>query len=374
SSGSSELLAHASQLPNHPVGWSDRVGESASARMSEQQEDPSTQEPYELDTHDNSISIMCVGESGLGKTSLLASLFQTELTWPNSESSASGWLAATGSISEIDVPFDLDGVPYRARLIDTPGFGEGRDVWRTCESVVGRDKRNLSVEREDQPVDVVLYFFAPHRCKASDMKILARLKGKVSIVPILAKADTMTKDELALYRAKVRDAVQGSTWLFSATHIEHARTCLPFGFTSALTIHIDANRLIQLKEITKQNSKLFSSHKAQSRQGSPELPLSRPLHVSSTRNENHHVPSQPRAWAVKISPFSAVQKLQMLFPRRLLGKSHKSDPDGSARTSTSKPAEVDDFEEPPEFVPPPPGGGNVFSDLFSRIRFDGFNR
>lgn len=60
---------------------------------------------------------------------------------------------------------------------------------------------------------------------------------------------------------------EGSTWLFSATHIEHARTCLPFGFTSALTIHIDANRLIQLKEITKQNSKLFSSHKAQSRQG-----------------------------------------------------------------------------------------------------------
>ena len=35
-----------------------------------------------LEQHGESIVIMAVGESGLGKTSLLSSLFRTELVWP----------------------------------------------------------------------------------------------------------------------------------------------------------------------------------------------------------------------------------------------------------------------------------------------------
>jgi hypothetical protein len=37
-------------------------------------------------------------------------------------------------------------------------------------------------------VDVVLYFFAPHRIKRADLELLKRLQGKASIVPVLAKA------------------------------------------------------------------------------------------------------------------------------------------------------------------------------------------
>jgi septin family protein len=52
-------------------------------------------------------------------------------------------------------------------------------------------------------VDVVLYFFAPHRCKRADLSLLRLLRGKVSIVPILAKADSMTTDELEAFRRQV---------------------------------------------------------------------------------------------------------------------------------------------------------------------------
>ena len=56
-------------------------------------------------------------------------------------------------------------------------------------------------------VDVVLYLFAPHRCKPADVALLKQLKGKASIVPILAKADSMTSDELAHFRVQVTNAL-----------------------------------------------------------------------------------------------------------------------------------------------------------------------
>ena len=33
----------------------------------------------------------------------------------------------------------------------------------------------------------VLYFFSPHRCKDIDMLFLSKLRGRASILPILAK-------------------------------------------------------------------------------------------------------------------------------------------------------------------------------------------
>ena len=42
----------------------------------------------ELESRGESITIMAIGESGLGKTSLLSSLFHTELVWPDAATSS----------------------------------------------------------------------------------------------------------------------------------------------------------------------------------------------------------------------------------------------------------------------------------------------
>ena len=64
-------------------------------------------------------------------------------------------------------------------------------------------------EREaHMAVDVVLYFFSPHRCKGVDLAFLRQLRGRASIVPVLAKADTMTVDELAAFRREVTEALE----------------------------------------------------------------------------------------------------------------------------------------------------------------------
>lgn len=52
-------------------------------------------------------------------------------------------------------------------------------------------------------MDVILYFFPPHRAKAVDYAFLRRLQGRASIVPVLSKADTMTFEELEAFREQV---------------------------------------------------------------------------------------------------------------------------------------------------------------------------
>ena len=127
-----------------------------------------------LETQGESITIMAVGESGLGKTSLMASLFRSELVWPEAPKGQ-----PTVRIAEQTVTFDLEGVPFAAHLIDTPGYGD-MEPQREFNVVLGRINhgfRRMLVQerrlrrpakpRHDEPtgVDVVLYYFAPHRCK-----------------------------------------------------------------------------------------------------------------------------------------------------------------------------------------------------------------
>ena len=170
-----------------------------------------------LESRGESITIMAVGESGLGKTSLLSSLFRAELLWPDQEDGH-----PTASIAEQTVTFDLEGLPFSAKLIDTPGYGD-TDVLKEFDVVLGRlnqgFRRVLAQERRIrradrrqsdaaiERVDVVLYFFAPHRCKKADVALLKLLKGRASVVPILAKADSMTAEELASFRQQVTNAL-----------------------------------------------------------------------------------------------------------------------------------------------------------------------
>ena len=149
-----------------------------------------------LDEHGDSITIMAVGEAGVGKTTLFSNLFLRDLSGPP---------GPTLAILEQTVHFDLDGVPFSAKLVDTPGYGDLLDLRRTFALATNYldacFARSLAQERairrsateaatQNLGVDVILYFFAPHRAKAIDYAFLRRLQGRAPIVPVLAKGDT----------------------------------------------------------------------------------------------------------------------------------------------------------------------------------------
>jgi predicted GTPase len=72
-----------------------------------------------LHARGSSMAIMVVGETGVGKTSLLSNLFHRGLEWPSG--------SRTPAIQEQTVRFQLGGgkdegsVPFEAHLIDSPG-------------------------------------------------------------------------------------------------------------------------------------------------------------------------------------------------------------------------------------------------------------
>lgn len=104
-------------------------------------------------------------------------------------------------------------VPFKVTLIDSPGWGDLMSLPRSfrlvtrhidrrferqlqAESRLSRTPRSTVQELSSSRVDVVLYTLTPHRCKGIDVAFLQRLAKRVSIVPVLTKADTMTRAEV----------------------------------------------------------------------------------------------------------------------------------------------------------------------------------
>lgn len=63
----------------------------------------------------------------------------------------------------------------------------------------------------DSRVHCCLYFIAPsgHGLKPLDVEFMQRLCDKVNIIPVIAKADTMTPEEVALFKKQVSAALTG---------------------------------------------------------------------------------------------------------------------------------------------------------------------
>ena len=124
----------------------------------------------------------------------------------------------------------------RVRIIDTPGFGNRvnhknsvkpitdyiSDCRRkrfkneqspsfksssTASLETGRFSRSETSEDDDANnrllVHVCLYFLSPGRFLAIDRHFLKHVQDEVTIVPVISKADTMTDDEIARYRAEL---------------------------------------------------------------------------------------------------------------------------------------------------------------------------
>ncbi|KAJ8905098.1 hypothetical protein NDN08_001608 [Rhodosorus marinus] len=171
----------------------------------------------DLGAKGETINIVAVGESGLGKTTLLSNIFSKDLRAHSGNDSHLHPVMKTIGISQTEFKFVMDEVPFRVTMTDTPGFGDSLDLERSFKTVIKyldfcnknalqeetRVTRAGSTNYEDCLVDAVLFFFAPHRIKEVDLEILRRIDGKAPVIPVLAKSDAMTMEELTLFREEV---------------------------------------------------------------------------------------------------------------------------------------------------------------------------
>merc|ERR1712241_1430579 len=158
-------------------------------------------------------NVMCIGETGLGKSTLMDSLFNT-----NFESNQANHREPSVKLNSHTYELEESGVKLKLTLCDTVGYGDQvnkedsfgpivENVDSQFEAYLQEElkiKRNLS-GYHDSRVHACLYFITPngHGLKSIDLVCMKKLDSKVNIVPVIAKADTINKPELAKLKSKV---------------------------------------------------------------------------------------------------------------------------------------------------------------------------
>ncbi|MCJ1278282.1 hypothetical protein MMC21_006097 [Puttea exsequens] len=162
-------------------------------------------------------NVMVVGESGLGKSTLVNTLFNTSLYPPKERKGPSlDIIPKTVSIQSISADIEENGVRLRLTVVDTPGFGDfvnNDDSWRPIvENIEQRFDAYLDAENKvnrmnivDNRVHACVYFIQPtgHSLKLLDIEVMRRLHTKVNLIPVIAKSDTLTDEEITSFKSRI---------------------------------------------------------------------------------------------------------------------------------------------------------------------------
>ncbi|KAF7270405.1 septin 2 isoform X2 [Rhynchophorus ferrugineus] len=165
-------------------------------------------------------NIMCIGETGLGKSTLMDSLFNT-----NFESDPSPHTLPTVKLKSHTYELQESNVRLKLTIVDTVGYGDQINKEDSFKAIVDnidaqfenylqeelKIKRSLSTYH-DSRIHACLYFICPtgHGLKSIDLVCMKKLDQKVNIIPIIAKADTISKTELQKFKSKIMAELQNN--------------------------------------------------------------------------------------------------------------------------------------------------------------------
>uniref|UniRef100_A0A4W5P3A2 Septin-type G domain-containing protein n=1 Tax=Hucho hucho TaxID=62062 RepID=A0A4W5P3A2_9TELE len=144
-------------------------------------------------------TLMVAGESGLGKSTLVNSLFLTDLYKDRKLLNAEERITQTVEITKHTVDIEEKGVKLKLTIVDTPGFGDAvnnTECWKSVADYIDqqfeqyfRDESGLNRKNiQDNRVHCCLYFISPfgHGYISYDMSSLSQysLIGVLSSVEI----------------------------------------------------------------------------------------------------------------------------------------------------------------------------------------------
>ncbi|CCD24444.1 septin CDC10 NDAI_0D01300 [Naumovozyma dairenensis CBS 421] len=168
-------------------------------------------------------NIMVVGHSGLGKSTLINTLFASHLidTATGNDitklpiSKTTEMKVSTHSLIE-------DKVRLNINIIDTPGFGDqinNDKVWEPIVKYIKEQhsiylRKELTAQRErhlpDTRVHAILYFLQPNNKGLTklDIAALKKLTELANVIPVIAKSDALTIDERVNFRSNIQKQFQ----------------------------------------------------------------------------------------------------------------------------------------------------------------------
>ncbi|KAM3582752.1 uncharacterized protein V6R79_009431 [Siganus canaliculatus] len=164
-------------------------------------------------------NVMVVGQSGLGKSTLVNTLFKSKVSRKSCTPSYDERIGKTVKLHTISHVIEENGVKMKLTVIDTPGFGDqinNENCWEPIVKYVNEQYENylreeLHVIRKkkipDSRVHCCIYFLPAtgHRLRPIDAEFMRKLGKIVNIVPVIAKADTLTIEERLEFKERIRE-------------------------------------------------------------------------------------------------------------------------------------------------------------------------
>ncbi|XP_075384667.1 septin-14 [Tenrec ecaudatus] len=167
-----------------------------------------------------SFNILCVGDTGIGKSTLIDTLFNTNFK----EQKSSHFHPSVGLKVQM---YDLheSNVHLKLTVVKTVGYGDQINKEASYRPIIDyvdtqfeaylqeelKIRRSLN-KLHDSRVHVCLYFIAPtgHSLKSLDLITMKMIDNKVNIVPLIAKADTVSKTDLQKFKSKIMSELAGN--------------------------------------------------------------------------------------------------------------------------------------------------------------------
>ncbi|KAM4867834.1 septin-10 isoform 2-T2 [Thomomys bottae] len=158
-------------------------------------------------------NILCVGETGIGKSTLINTLFNTSF-----EEHESSHFCPNVRLKAQTYELQESNVRLKLTVVNTVGFGDQINKEESYQPIVDYIdaqfeaylQEELKIKRSlfsyhDSRIHVCLYFIAPtgHSLRTLDLLTMKSLDSKVNIIPLIAKADTISKTELQKFKVKL---------------------------------------------------------------------------------------------------------------------------------------------------------------------------
>eukprot|EP00040_Diaphanoeca_grandis_P005504 m.33123 g.33123 ORF g.33123 m.33123 type:complete len:400 (-) comp16762_c1_seq1:62-1261(-) len=211
---------------------------------------------------------MVVGESSLGKTTLVNTLFRSDV----SRRTPGVWEApaSTTSIHTVSHVIEEQGVRLKLSVTDSPGFGDLIDNSRSFDPIVDYITKQYSTYLEtelgvkrppripDTRVHALLYFISPtgHGLKPLDISFMKKVHQFVNIIPVIGKADALTLQERSAFKQRIREDIENNEinlfpWSLQSDDADdesskaEAKSKLPFAVVGATEERVQSGKVVR---------------------------------------------------------------------------------------------------------------------------------
>ncbi|THH11987.1 hypothetical protein EW145_g275 [Phellinidium pouzarii] len=163
-------------------------------------------------------NVIVVGQTGLGKSTLINTIFASHLIDSKGRMESDVPVRQTTEIQAASHVISENGVRLRLNIVDTPGYGDmvnNENCWDPIVKYI-KDQHSAYLRKEltavrdryiqDTRIHCCLFFINPtgHSLRPIDIIVMKKLSEVVNVVPVIAKADSLTMDERDAFKQRIR--------------------------------------------------------------------------------------------------------------------------------------------------------------------------